>query len=208
MKKYLSLFFVLAMMFSISAPMVRAEDEQGDQNSTRTEIEQKIDAIREAAKEKMDALRAQLKDEKDALRAKVEELRITGRERALERFDRAIKRMTDLKTMISGRLTTLKARGVDTAKAEASLAIADTKLNDAKNKIAEIHTLLAASLKELNLENKTKLRKLAQEIQGLIVDAHRALRDAVKSLKDAVKVKMDKEGKVKAENEQGENNNE
>lgn len=102
--------------------------------------------------------------------------------------------MTNLKNKVNEKITELKAKGVDTAEAEAFVATAGAKLNEAKDKIAEMNTLLASSIEKLTLEQKTELRKLAQETQTLLVESHRALRDAVKSLKDAVKAKMENEG--------------
>ena len=213
MKKYLGLFMVLSITFFVNANITKAEgtnfsvgaginpqyDGQNDNVNKDTqiikkeEVKNQIEVIREEAKQKMEALRESIKNEKDIIKAKIKELRIAGREKALERFDKAIERITDLKNNVNEKIAELQAKGIAVVDAKAFVATAETKLAGAKSKIVEINALLVVSINELTLENKTKLRTLAQDTQNLIVEAHRALRDAVKSLKAALKVKMEAE---------------
>ncbi|MBI2631309.1 hypothetical protein HYW73_03835 [Candidatus Nomurabacteria bacterium] len=205
MKKYLSFFAVLAMLFSFNVSAALAEENGGavrddlrlKREEAKKEWEAKRDTFRKEfemkrgeAKAKMEALRASLKTERDAAKAKIKEARIVGREKALERFDGAVLRMTALKEKINSKITALKAKGVDTTGAEAFVATAETKIDEAKAKIAEANALFGTSIEKLSEENKTTLRTLTKETQALIKEAHKALGDAVKSLKDAVKAKI------------------
>ena len=187
MKKYLVLFIVLLMALSVNAGAVRAQSERDE---ARAQMKERIETMRTEAKQKMKDLRAKIKEEKDAAKAEIKELRITGRERALVRFDVIVARINNLRNKIDARILKLGAKGLDTAEAKGFLATADAKLGDTKAKIAEMNTLLSASIDELSKENKTKLVTLAQDTQKLIREAHLALGDAVKSLKDAAKKKV------------------
>jgi len=203
MKKYLGLLLALVMLFSVGAPLVRAENEENDnREQSRTEMREKREALREEvklrlettreeAKQKMEALRERIKEGRDEAKAKVQELRIVGREKALERFDKAIERMGGLEEKISAKLMELEEKGIDTTGAETLLETAKDKLADAKSKVVEMNSLLSTSLDQLTLENKTQLRTWAQETRTLLVEAHRALVDAIKSMKDAVKAQID-----------------
>lgn len=217
MKKYLSLFIVLLMAFSISTSVVRAESGSGsneggprfvnplkrgeikekkdeikaDWEAKREEMKAKIEVMREEAKAKMEALRENIKGEKDAAKLKIKELRVTGREKALERFDGVIKRMTALSNKISEHIAKLELKGVNVTDAKSFLATAQEKLDAADAKTAEVNALLATSIDELSAENKTKLRTLTKETQALIKEAHLALKNAVKSLKENIKIKRE-----------------
>jgi hypothetical protein len=135
----------------------------------------------------MDALKAGLKNEKNKAKAKIKELRITGREQALMRFDAAVVRINDLKDKVNAEIVKLDASGIDTTDAKNFVATAETKLATAQSNIAQASTLLSGSTNQLSAANKTQLQTLAKDTQTLIVDAHQALNDAVNSLKDAVK---------------------
>jgi len=216
MKKYISLFMVLAIMLVANVGMVRAEDDgdkegwgeiklkaevKGDRDEARAEMRLKIETTREEMKQKMETLREKIKDEKDAIKAKMEETRIVGREKALERFDNAIERISEWQIKVEAKIAELETKGVVVTNAKNFLATSEAKLTAAENKIAEINAILTVSIEKLTLENKTKIRTLAGETQTLVVEAHKALRDAVKSLKDEVKIKLEAEAKVEVETE-------
>src|SRR3989344_67609 len=216
MKKYISLFMVLAIMLVANVGMVRAEDDgdkegwgeiklkaevKGDRDEARAEMRLNIETTREEMKQKMETLREKIKDEKDAIKAKMEETRIVGREKALERFDNAIERISEWQIKVEAKIAELETKGVVVTNAKNFLATSEAKLTAAENKIAEINAILTVSIEKLTLENKTKIRTLAGETQTLVVEAHKALRDAVKSLKDEVKIKLEAEAKVEVETE-------
>lgn len=187
MKKYLSLFVVIAIMFVANVQITRASNEQG-----QGEITMERKTVQNQVRENFDKLRINIKNEKDAVMARNQEMRIVGREKALERFDTAVERINNLKDKINTRIANLEAKGVVVEGAKNFIATVETKLNVIDTKIIEINTILSASINELTLENKTQLRTLAQDTQTLIKEAHQALNDAIKSLKDNLKVKLEK----------------
>ena len=222
MKKYLGLFVVLVLIFVVNVNNSYAKDgvsgsddgvlkskiderkpKLNEFKDKKAEIKGEIKAAkedfklkREEAKTKMKTLREQLKGEKDAAKAKIKEARIAGREKALEKFDGAIKRMNTLKDKINEHIAKLEVKGVDVTDAKNFVATAQTKIDAADAKIAEMNALLATSVDQLNADNKTKFRTLAKEAQALIKEAHGALKDAVKSLKGQVKIKVDAEKSI------------
>jgi hypothetical protein len=217
MKKYLSLFAVLALAFFINTSSLKAEDGAGilgtdvklrtdlkaevksERAEVRADMNLKVQASREEARLRMEALREKIQGEKDEMRAKAQEMRIVGREKALERFDKIIENISNLKDRINAKISTLEEKGVDVTGAKGFIVEAETNLTAAKDKVTEINLLLAASIETLTLEDKTKLRTLTQEAQGFIVEAHKALRDAIKSLKDALRVKIQAEAETEVD---------
>lgn len=208
MKKYLSLSIVLLLTFVVNIPTIRAENEQEkteDESSKiktelgqkkdeiRVEMNQKIEIIRKEAKQKMEDLKVKIKGEKDEVKAKIKEVRITGRENTLKKFDATIEKINNLKERVNAQITKFEAKGVDVANAKSFATTAETKLIDAKNKIAEINTLLVASVNELSKTSKAKLKILTKDTQTLIVEVNKALKDATKSLKNATKSKIETE---------------
>ncbi len=167
----------------------------------RQEMKDKWVEMRMDAKAKMEALKSKIKEEKDAAKAKLKELRVTGRENALARFDVAIDRMDKLSDQVSLHITALGAKGVDVAAAQSFVVTAEAKLDAAKTKTIEANDLLSKSADQLTAEEKTKLQTLAKETHSLLQEARMALKDAVKALKDAIKVKMEASAKVEAETE-------
>lgn len=167
----------------------------------REAFKQEIELKRETMKQKMEELKTKIKDEKDTIKAKAEEVRIVGREKALERFDNTIKRISEWQVKVEAKITELEAKDVSVTVAKDFLKISEEKLDVAEKKVIEINAVLASSIDELTQENKTKLRTLTQETQTLVVEAHKALRDAIKSLKDEVKAKIQAETEVDTETE-------
>lgn len=239
MKKYLSLFIVLVIIFTISFKAAQAEnmpatntgagvnanlsvearlkaqaelkakrdammaDLKGKQAEVKTQIQTqreemrtKIQSMRMDAKTRMSAWRDSFKTERDAAKVKIKEARLNLREMALKRFDAAMARMTGLQGRINTHISTLEVKGVNVEDAKKFMATAETKLDAADAKTAEINALLAVSINELEVNNKAKLKTLAGEVQTLIKDAHMAMISAVKSLKDSVKIKMETKAKV------------
>lgn len=157
----------------------------------REQIKAEIEKIREEAKQKIEALREKIRSEKNKIKAKISEARIIGREQALQRFDFAIEKLNALKDNVKAKITKLEAQGINVEKAKEQVVIAETKVVEAKIKVAEASTLLSASVNELTKENKAKLKKLTQETQALIKDAHQALNEAIKFLKSEIKNRIE-----------------
>jgi hypothetical protein len=158
----------------------------GEDEATNSEIK----ITREEALKRMAELRASLKAEKNALKVKILEDRITGREKALERFDQAIERVENQKEKVEALIERFTAKGVETEKAVSLVTEADTKLYLAKEKTVEAHVLLSNSSEELTEEEKKVLQALSKEIQASIKTAHAKLNDAGKALKNAVSVRQ------------------
>lgn len=216
MKKYLSLFVVLALAFFLNVQGVRAEDSESESREeagsilqVKTNVEGTVkmeDSDIETRGEVrlglgLEGLREKLKEERDSAKAKIKELRISVREKFLERFDKAVERITTLKAKVDAKIVELEAKGVVTVAAKNFSANAETKLTAAKSKVTEINTLLAVSINELTAEQKTKLRVLAKDTQTLIIEAHQALKEAVKSLRNEVKLKIEASAKTEVDND-------
>lgn len=222
MKKYLGMFVVLALTLAVNVQTSRAEVGNGakiereklkiEAREKRDEIKNKkevlkdeIKNIRKEAKQKMENLREKIKEEKNEAKAKIKELRITGREKALERFDKVMERLDELKNKTSAQIVKFDIEGIVTTDAKTFMVTAETKLTAAKDKIAEINALLVVSINELTLENKTKLRTLTKDTQALVRDAHQAIKNAMKSLKEAIKMKIELERSNNSSDDPSEN---
>ena len=211
MKRYISLLLVLAIALVVNVSTIRAEDSSSSNTSGNTKtnltkearlkaladfkakrdaLEMEIKTKREEFKQKMEDLKSKIKLEKDKAKAKIEEARIVGRENALQRFDAAVLRMSNLKDRVKTQITKLITKGVNVTDAQNLVVIAETKLTAAKAKIADANALLANSTNELSKDQKTKLRTLAQEIQTLVKDIHQTLNAAIKSLKNQLKIEV------------------
>ena len=263
MKKYISLFAILVLIFMISVKITKAEDSgtlpatinentsaetstninipvkikgvfrekiesqikklKAERAAIKTEVQDnneeakqriqilkedirnQIKSAREQAKQKMEDLKIKIREEKDKIKSEREQTRIDIRERALERFDKIVEKITNLKDRVNSQIVKFEARGVDVVNAKDFVVTAETKLNEAEAKIAEINVLLSASVGQLTAEEKTTLRTLTQDTQTLVKEAHQALIDAIKSLKDNLK-KLDTAVNANMETTSGENN--
>lgn len=177
---------------------LKRQEMAGERKEKREEIKTNIEdmrkkneTIRAEAKMKMDALKANIKAEKDKKKATTQELRITGRENALKRFNMAIEKMLALTEKVNTQITRLKAKGVDVTSAASFEATAETKLTEAQAKIKEANTLFATSTDELSATDKATLKTLVTDTENLLKETHEALNQAIKSLRDALKVKME-----------------
>lgn len=190
------MLIIFAMAVSLDGVIASAED-SGNANSNTAIVDANGSSVtksqREAAKQKLAVLKEQIKKEKNDVQVKIKMVRVAGRENALARLDAAVLRITNLKVKVVAEIAKLEAKGVDVSSAKNSVATAETKLTAANEKIAEINTLLSASINELVKGDKTKLRTLGQDTETLIKDAHLALIDAIKSLKEGLKAKVDAE---------------
>ena len=141
----------------------------------------------------MESLRESIKNEKDAAKVKIKENRITGRQNALDRFDKAIEKISVPEARVNALIEKMAAKGVDVAKAKSFMQIVEAPLIEAKIKISEANTLFSVSINKLNAEQKNNLKTITKDIQTLINTAHQSLDNAVKALKNATKLKMEAE---------------
>ncbi len=175
-------------------------EREREQEKTRLEtMKQETENEREQEKTKFEALKESIKNEKDTTKAKAAEERITGREKALERFDTAVEKMNTLKDKVNAQITKLETKGVDTSNAKNLMVVVEAKLIEINGKITEANALFAGSTNQLTIENKTKLLTLNKDIQKLIKEVHQSFNDAVKSLKQALKIKLEATKPVETE---------
>jgi F0F1-type ATP synthase membrane subunit b/b' len=151
------------------------------------EVKSKVDTLRAQATTKMEGLKEKIKTEKNKVTAKIKEERLKSREQALARFDVAIERVTTFENRVNVQMDKVAELGIDTTLAQTHVNTAHTKLEEAKTKVLEIHTMLAASTDEIKGDNKTKLKTMVTDTENLLKDSYKTLNDAVKALKDSVK---------------------
>ncbi len=175
-------------------------EREREQEKARLEtMKQETENEREQEKTKFETLKESIKNEKNTIKAKAEEERITGREKALERFDAAVEKMNVLKDKVSTQITKLEVKGVDTSGTKNLMVTAEIKLIEINGKITEANALFAGSTNQLTTENKAKLLILNKDIQSLIKEVHQSFNDAVKSLKQALKIKLEATKPVETE---------
>src|ERR1035437_3915418 len=108
MKKYMGFLVIglFAFMFSSSLALAQTNSATGATGSYKQQVQNikqevqtavsaakaEIESIRASSQQKMDALKASFKNEKDKVQAKMKQVRLTGREEALTRFDAAVAR--------------------------------------------------------------------------------------------------------------------
>jgi hypothetical protein len=114
------------------------------------------------------------------------------------RMNAAIERLAKLADRIDSRIVKLKEKGVDTAKAEANIAIARTKIADAKAAVAAAgNGVESASIQADASASSTKpsdpgktVREALTQARTAVFAAHKAIVDALTSLKAGVGVGM------------------
>jgi chromosome segregation ATPase len=210
MNKYITLTLVFAFLFGINITNTFAEDDgtnREDIKNIRQEIKntvkenretikeerkenrEQIKTQREEAKNKLEALRENLKSEKDKAKSKIQEQRINNRIEALARFDKMVETISKNKERVSEQISKVKTLGIDTSGAEEELAKIDPKLEEVKNKITEMNTLLAKSANQLTQADKANLKTLTKQAQDGIKQAHQYIKNSVRILKEIAKTK-------------------
>src|SRR3989344_3182836 len=214
MKKYLGLFIVLVMVFSVST-VIRAEDDASSDDSSaskslksteranvqaglkeKREMKDKrnegrimIDQKRKDFKKEMEVKREKMKEEiqvvREETKQKIEDLRAKNKE------EKDVAKAKIKEERVVGNIAKFEAKGVNVTEAKSFIIIIETKLTGVKTKITEANALLSVSIDELTKEDKIKLRTLAQDAQTLMKEAHQAINNAIKSLKESVKLKRE-----------------
>lgn len=145
---------------------------------------------REDALRRFQELRDSLIGEEDEDKVKTIEERITGREKALERFNTVIEKAESQKEKVEALIIKFKTKGVEVEKAISLVAEAQTKIELAEENNLTAHDLLSASAEELTEEAKKELQTLSKDIQAAIKIAQAKLNDAAKALRDAVSARQ------------------
>lgn len=147
--------------------------------------------------------RAEMEIKRTAFQERVAELeerraeRLTKRAERVEivlgnidkRFEVAIERFEKFIERLDSRIAKLAGEGVDTDKAEELVDLAQTKLDEAADKVSKMQALFTDFTfidPEDARELHTELKAFATDAKGLLKDAHGLLVDAVKELKNAV----------------------
>jgi hypothetical protein len=215
MKKGLNLLIIIALLFGFSSSFALAQNnkpkpldtikqereqikntiaERKENNLEQKElIKEDIKTRREEFKLKFEELKAKIKTEKDAKKAEILEKRILGREEALKRFDLAIERMENLKSKVNEVIAKHESKSLDVSEAKNLIAVAETKIEAAKEKTTEAYALLSGSTSQLTAEQKTQLQTLAKDTQNLIKESHNSLISAILNLKVLIKAQAENE---------------
>jgi len=129
-----------------------------------------------------------------------------------KRMNAAIDRLTKLADRLDSRIAKEKARGVDTSAAQANLAIARTKLADARAAVTLAENAATGAVLSVDATaSSTKLgdvgksvREALDKAKDAVFLAHKALVDAIASLKGVRVQTGDVNGDGKAEKEKSE----
>lgn len=104
-------------------------------------------------------------------------------EHAASLFDAMVLRLQGLSERIAARIETLKERGVDTSDAEALLAEANEKIDDAETAIQEVKDAMSDALEsETPREEMQNVKTLAQTAKEAVKAAHEALVETITAL--------------------------
>lgn len=101
-----------------------------------------------------------------------------------DRLADAIERIRNIDTRLKAHILKLKARNVDTTKADALLVDAEAKLKLAEDKVTALNTSLQAILTEnISTTTKNTIKTKTMEANSYVKDAHGAYINVVKNLK-------------------------
>ncbi len=220
MKKYLTSLSISILALLSFAYIVQAQNPlpPGDENSSQAttnfnsqkqdlentkettenqkiQLIAEIDKTRSEAKQKIESLKANVGKIKNKAKAVTAQARILGREDALQRFDLAIAKVTDLSEKISAQTSKMEAKGQNVVTAKDQIASAQEKILTAQEKIAAASSLLAQSTDELTKDTKEQLKQLTEDAQSSIKDAHQTLSLTVQYLKTLNIAQVDPEVK-------------
>lgn len=129
----------------------------------------------------------------------------------IARMDAAINRLKKIADRLDSRITKEKARGVDTTKAEASVAIARVKMADAETAVTLAANIVSSTTVSIDLNSTTArpsdigkpVRETLAKARESIFAAHKALVDAIVSLSGDVSSSGDEHGEIKIHNKGG-----
>src|SRR3989344_4810450 len=174
MKKYLGLFIVLVMVFSVST-VIRAEDDASSDDASASKSLKSTERanVQAGLKEKRE-----MKDKRNEGRIMIDQKRKDFKKEMEVKREKMKEEIQVVREETKQKIEDLRAK----IKEEKDVA---------KTKITEANALLSVSIDELTKEDKIKLRTLAQDAQTLMKEAHQAINNAIKSLKESVKLKRE-----------------
>ena len=168
----------------------------------KKEIKAAIAAEREAFKTKLEAQKAEFKAKVEQKRG---EFRGKAKEVLSERFNAAVKNLTNAQTRVAAIIEKANAAGKDTAQAEVYLSDSKTKLADAQAKLAELKALVPTTDEKVTVEVWEQIKDGANVVKGLIKESHASLVEAVKVLKGLGKIEKPENADDQAENSSDDN---
>jgi|GEM_PF-4515492 len=155
------------------------------------EFRGKMIEARESFHEQLRANREKFLEE---IKTRKEEWRAVNRERRMkfceaarhmvgERFAAAIRNLERAQARLDEILAKFEAEGEDVGEAEALLQSSKQKLDDAKDKVAEIQALIPDGCESITAEIWAEIKVKAREAKDLLKESHGYLVDAIKVLK-------------------------
>ena len=122
------------------------------------------------------------------------------------RMNAAINRLKKIADRLDSRITKEKARGVDTTKAEANIAIARVKIADAETAVTLAANIVSSTTASIDLSSTTTrpsdigkpVREALTKAREAIFAAHKALVDAISSLTGVVTSPNEQSGDAKS----------
>jgi hypothetical protein len=169
----------------------------------KTEMEAKREAFKKELEAKKAEFQASLKGEREAFKAKLEaqkaefkanfeskkgEFRGKAKSILSERFESAVKNLTNGQTRVASVIEKVKASGKDTTQAEVYLADSKTKLADAVAKLAALKASIPTTDEKVTVENWEVIKQGANDVKALMKESHASLVEAIKSLKGMGKI--------------------
>ena len=117
------------------------------------------------------------------------------------RMNAAINRLKKIADRLDSRIAKEKARGVDTTKAEANIAIARVKIADAETAVSLAANIVSSTTASIDLSSTTTkpsdigkpVREMLAKARESVFAAHKALVEAIESLTGVVATSTDRE---------------
>lgn len=192
---------------------------EAKRDAFKTEIEAKRAAFKAELEAKKKEFQASMKTEREAFKTKLEaqkaefkasveqkrgEFRGKAKDILSQRFESAVKNLTNAQTRVGAVIEKVKAAGKDTSGAEVYLADSKTKLADAQAKLAEVKALIPATDEKVTTEVWEQIKQGAHDVKALLKESHASLVNAITSLKGLGKIEKP-EDSDESENETDEN---
>lgn len=214
-KKVLSTIIALSFLISFVPSITVADTESATGTSSMASSTNKERERAKAAKEKMEEMRergmnemrmkmasttphatstnmgtttkGERRDERlDAAKMKVLERMRIHAIKILRRHIEALDRYMNVSTRLASHIAKLEARGVNLSESRTLLAIANTKIADAKSLNASLKIEIEGVLTgEITREKAEKVRELLKRSEDAVKGAHRALVDVIRSIRAA-----------------------
>ncbi|OGI65307.1 hypothetical protein A3A95_03295 [Candidatus Nomurabacteria bacterium RIFCSPLOWO2_01_FULL_39_18] len=192
MKKYISLFVVLLVVFAV-AGVVRAEDTGRESPSRsgvqwREEMKTRREVFLSSLKSSRETFLAELKSRKEEWKTTRAELKKMFCQKVEEiitrRFEVVIAQLERFQGKVGEIIDKLESDGKDTTLAEEALDLSRAKLADAKAKLAETKGLVPDDCSDMTPELFGKIKLGIREAKDLLKESREALHQAIQEIKN------------------------